>query len=392
MALIDSMRASFVFLLLLVGCPDKPHVHRHDHAVSAEPASSTPPPPPTPARASSAAVERPAPPAGNANVAAWHPAEVRLAIVEDKTLTVIDPRQPATRTIATTAGDDNVGPIKHVGWSSASDRIAAGSDEAINIFDSKTGKRIRTIEAPGHETLTLSHDGRWVATSDGTARVWNVDSGAALQLAGENEWNWSVSFFADNAHVGAANAMGLYVWQLRSGRRALLKDFDTGATSPVEVSHDGRFFAVSLGQHGLNVFRLSDRSTTSLMGVQSCDDHMKGLLFARDHKTFVMRTASGWWRSWSLPSLEEKSRFTPTPADAPSWLSDDGLTAAVWSERGIEIWDVAKNVRRLSLDSALDASWRHTVGLAFSGDGRYLAFDSGPVAVWNVEDGKALPL
>lgn len=101
--------------------------------------------------------------------------------------------------------------------------LATGGDDTnslIKIWDAKTGQPIERQFGPpaskdafetGHtQTVTsvqFSHDGRRLLTAslDGTARLWDVESGKQIQrLFGHNWWVWSASFRREQDAQGQA--------------------------------------------------------------------------------------------------------------------------------------------------------------------------------------------
>jgi len=105
--------------------------------------------------------------------------------------------------------------------------LCAGND--AELFDVKSGQLVHTFT--GHidrlQTLTLSHNSRWLATSganqDGTIRCWEVESGKNLWTVNcdhQEGGDWCLSFSADDRVLISGTHDGeIRYWDAMSGKR-----------------------------------------------------------------------------------------------------------------------------------------------------------------------------
>jgi len=341
------------------------------------------------ARASNSAPTPAEPPAADAaglgaDLAVWHPTEPRLAFAQGKSLTIIDLRRPGTRVTF----DPAAGPITDLIWASQAPVIATSSS-SIQVWSTTGGAPQQTIPAQASDTMVLSHDGRYLAINDGP-QVWKVADGAKLPPFEEPGTTglWGLAFASDNRHLAATNPGGVILWNLSSGKRVHERMFETGATSPLVVSPDGGFLAVSEQMHKLLAYRLSDATVTHLETVSDCVDHLSGLRFAKNGRTLRVQASSGWWRCWNVPTLSPRSSFKPDQDVVESWMSDDCATVIVKRQDDVvEVWDAFKSRKRATLDGGVGGSQVES-----SSGGRYAAVAGGLLAVWDLADGKRIEL
>ncbi|HEY5934309.1 MAG TPA: protein kinase [Kofleriaceae bacterium] len=98
-------------------------------------------------------------------------------------------------------------------------RLAVAGGTEAQIWDTLTAQRVAVLR--GHAGLVLSlafaHDGQRIATasSDGTARIWDVRSGQMLALIPARDALSTVAFAADGRRVAIGGTAGAEVWSTR---------------------------------------------------------------------------------------------------------------------------------------------------------------------------------
>ncbi len=285
-------------------------------------------------------------------------------------------------------GTLSAGPITDVTWASQASVIATASSN-IQVWSTNGGSPAQTIGAQATETMVLSHDGSHLAINQGP-QVWKVADGQKLPPFGDPEAMglWDLAFTQDNRHLAATHPGGVLVWDFQRGKQIHSRMFETGATSPLAVSPDGGFLAVSEQMHKLLAYRLSNATVTHLETVSDCADHLSGLRFAKNGRTFRVQASSGWWRCWNVPTLSPRSSFKPDPGAVQSWMSDDCATVIVQRQDDtMEVWDPYKSRKRVTLEGAIGQGQ-----VRFSRDGRYVAVAGGLLGVWDLTDGKRIDL
>lgn len=101
-------------------------------------------------------------------------------------------------------------------------RIAVASGETLEVWDLRSGKKVRDLE--GHRFrvrgLALLGDGRLVsASSDRSLYIWDVENGQVLQiLEGHTDDVVAVITLSDDRLVSASDDTTLRVWNARTGQ------------------------------------------------------------------------------------------------------------------------------------------------------------------------------
>ena len=101
------------------------------------------------------------------------------------------------------------------------------ADGNLFLIDPATGKKVRSLPAPGHQygitDMAFSPDGKVLATCgrDTTIKLWDVPGNKLLATLGKprggqfKDWLHAVSFSADGAWLAAADMAGaVQVWSL----------------------------------------------------------------------------------------------------------------------------------------------------------------------------------
>src|SRR5262249_41627838 len=154
---------------------------------------------------------------------------------------------------------------------------------------------------PGHTdrvtTVAFSPDGRWIATAawDGTARLWDAQTGKEMQRLNVPPTKWSPSphlsrimFSPDGefvvvAHQAAPLEGGVIVWKRRTGEK--VHEFPAGHGC-VDISPDGRLIACGGWSEGLGIISLYEWPTGKLVRhLSGHQTRIDWLTFSPDGKT-----------------------------------------------------------------------------------------------------------
>jgi RNA polymerase sigma factor (sigma-70 family) len=272
-------------------------------------------------------------------------------------------------------------------------------------------------------SVAYAPDGRWIATaaSDGTARLWDVKTGKEMRrLDAPRGWFPRIRFSPDNKFIVATVVApkveeAVTVWNRRTGKKVRQFPGFTFAFSP-----DGRLIACGgwdrdKGGWIRGIIRLYDFATGKML--RELRGHLTqvvSLAFSSDGKTLVsvgitlqgMRTGEPGegetrftrvWdvttgkenRTWDLATGKGNRTVLKERECIIRTVSPDGRTLGSSGGSGgdeIMLWEAATGGRRAKLTGHTGGVW----GIAFSPDGRTLASGGGDgtVRLWDLPSGK----
>ena len=260
---------------------------------------------------------------------------------------------------------------------------AGGRDNAITVFDTKTGRTVQTLRGPtdtllsgiGVLALAFSADGRQLVSFADAIRTWDLTSGQAVRetpldraAAGDvGTFGGALALSADGgqlAMLGSANKgtrRAVKLYELTTGRELrtvnLPDDFPAYGPAVLALAPDGRLLCAALdelagGQPKLKLYDLS----------------------ARGHGQTLAQLAR--------PAF--LFRFSP-----------DGRWLALAEGDSVRVWETATAAERppfkVDRPVVLANQPDFIAALAFNPDGKFLTVSAygGPMSVWEVESGRA---
>ncbi|MFN6233900.1 AAA-like domain-containing protein [Microcystis sp.] len=260
------------------------------------------------------------------------------------------------------------------------------SDGTARVWDAQTGSQLALLS--GVEAAAFSPDGQRLVTasSDGTARVWDAKTGSQLALHSGVE---AAAFSPDGQRIVTASADGTArVWDAKTGSQlALLSGVTVAAFSP-----DGqRIVASSLYSKTVRVWDAkTGRQLALLFGHE---DRVTAAAFSPDGQRIVTaswdKTARVWdAKTGSQLALLSVHEFTVTVAA----FSPDGQRIVTASaDKTARVWS-AQTGSQLAL---LSGHEDRVTAAAFSPDGQRIVASSlydKTARVWSAKTGSQLAL
>jgi WD40 repeat protein len=149
-------------------------------------------------------------------------------------------------------------PLCIAAFSPKEDFLLVVDDKGGHIYDSKSGKRIRTIESPKQQHYRggqFSPDGNLLATGNGITgeiTLWQVATGKAIQTLRGHIGACEVLIFApDGKRLYSGGVDGaIRVWDVKSGKELFSQNEHVGPVFACTFSPDGTFF-LSGGYDGI---------------------------------------------------------------------------------------------------------------------------------------------
>jgi WD40 repeat protein/serine/threonine protein kinase len=295
--------------------------------------------------------------------------------------------------------------------------VATGSNQRpdyVKLWDAQTGDLVKAYPGHGDAVLSLafSRDGKRLLTSsyDETARLWDLESGAAQVFQGHEWWVWSAAFSPDERRIVTACQDGsAMVWSVETRQPGPPFLGHVGPVYAAEFSPDGKQVATAgydrriliWEPDRLRPFEFGSRPDLSAVAAAeyvALEGHAAGvraLRYSADGKLLLSGGYDNTVRIWDVASrkplkiLRGHAGRVQACAFGPdhSWAlsgSHDHL-AKIWSLAGYE---EARVFQGRVLQGHRDA----ILGAAFSPDGRQIVSASRDrsARLWNSQTGKEI--
>ncbi len=253
-----------------------------------------------------------------------------------------------------------------------------------SIFLDKSLTDVGNINA-----IAVSPDGQTLASgSFGTIRVWNLKTGKLIRTINavhSKKWVRTLAIAPDNRTlVSGGDDNNVSVWNLKTGKAIFTMSGHKGGVNAVAISRDGQVLASASDDKTVCLWNLKTGSRMRTLGGHGAQ--VNALVFSRDGQTLVSASDDKTIRLWNFKvgRLKAILRGHAGPVKALA-ISNDGQTLASGSsDNTIRIWNIKESKYIRSLDG--HSSWVRT--LAISPDGKTLVSGGAKVIVWNLRRGK----
>ena len=266
---------------------------------------------------------------------------------------------------------------------------SAAADQTVKLWDSFTGKLLRTFE--GHtgsvNSLVFLSDGKQLVSgsSDNTLRTWDVATGTNQQTLTENGFQLrQVAVTADGKQlVTVSNDRSVKQWNLADGKQLSRIPFPTISKSVFGgLSHQGDLLAVASGNNTevINLWKLGEPRPKHRINT---GHPIAGLAFNPSSSLLASVHENNEIQIWSVQDGTELLTLQGhSQPIAQLIFSPVGNRMATASEdQTVKIWDTETGEEILTL-----RGHQHTVtSLSYSQDGQRLASadSQGIIHIWD---------
>jgi len=245
-------------------------------------------------------------------------------------------------------------------------------------------------------TLAFSPDERLLASgsADGSVRLWDVESGAALWSGEHTSTTSWLAFAPDGGLLASCGFDGsVRLWDPQLG--TLLQEVaHPGPVYRLAWSPDGHLLATGDGVGTLRLWEIGpSRSATCVESLVGHSRWMWGLAFAPDESLLASASWDGSVKLWELGEagrlrLRQRLLGHTQQVQALAWSPDGGTLASGSWDHTIRLWDAKQGLARAVLQGHRAA----VHGLAFTPDSRRLlsGSDDGTMRLWEVERGQCV--
>ncbi len=276
------------------------------------------------------------------------------------------------------------GYVNSVSFSPDGKTIAtASSDNTARLWNLQ-GQQIQ--EFKGHQgyvnSVSFSPDGKTIATasSDNTARLWNLQGQQIQEFKGHQGYVNSVSFSPDGKTIATASSDNTArLWNLQGQQIQEFKGHQ-GYVNSVSFSPDGKTIATASDDKTARLWNLQGQQIQEFKGHQR---YVNSVSFSPDGQTIATASSDGTARLWNLEG-EQIQEFKGHQHYVRSVsFSPDGKTIATASSDGTaRLWNL-QGQQIQEFKGHQGSVW----SVSFSPDGKTIATasDDKTARLWNLQ-------
>jgi WD40 repeat protein len=265
-----------------------------------------------------------------------------------------------------------------------------GADTAIKIWDSATGRVLRTLggHAGGVKAVAFSPDGQRLASggNDGRIKLWELATGNEVDvLTGQAN---ALAFSRDGRWLALGGAdFKVRLWNLAT-RESQQFDGHYRLVLALAFSPDGNYLASGGADSTINLWDLTkkgskkkDEKQIEPIPLAGHTGWVRSLAFSPDGKTLVSCGSDKTVRLWKIPKgkLDRTIRRQSAPLLTAAFIAGGAEAIVCGEDRTIERFDVATGALLQTIPgrASADANLNKYETAVFSADGRWLAANAG---------------
>jgi sugar lactone lactonase YvrE len=225
----------------------------------------------------------------------------------------------------------------------------ASSDNTARIWDVETGKQLTRMEYDGSiDAVTFSPDGKYLATasSDNTARIWDVEAGKQKVRMQHDDFVDVVTFSPDGKYLATASSDTARIWNVETGKQKARMQHDDFVDA-VTFSPDGKYLATASWD---DTARIWDVETGTQIARIQHDSFFNAITFSHEGK-YLATTSSDTARIWDVETGKQMASMEHDSVVYAVTFSHDGkYLATTSSDNTARIWVVETGKQMASME------------------------------------------
>ncbi len=313
-------------------------------------------------------------------------------------------------------GTDPYDMVKCLALSQDASRLVSGFGN-VRLWELESRKEIRSFPTGSVSSLSLSADGRLLATAgnheaDKIARLWDVATAKQIREFQHDAPVSTVVLSADGKRLVTGGA-AIHLWETDTGKEITLAR-DGDSSGPLSVSADGKWWATVPNNNGAKIVNLVEGQSVRLWDAQTGklvrsfrnpeDLSYRSVILSPDGKWLWSYGNNQFYvpisRKWDTTSGKEVQSAAIRGSSGVMTVSADGMSFVVGHTDGaLTLMDAATNKLVRSFSQPQPLMFEQ---MAISGDGnRLVTITEGPepkggvdprLRTWDLARGRPVPM
>ena len=259
--------------------------------------------------------------------------------------------------------------------------VTGGRDGTARLWEVETGRELHSFNGNSRPitSVALSRDGKYLAAGNGTVWVWETDT----KHEGRRFAGSSVSFSPDGKYVITTSGRIARLWEVESGNEVRMFEGHSDIVTSVAFSPEGK--QVATGSRD-NTARLWEVETgRELRRLEGHSAEVLTVALSSNGKYLVTGARDGTARLWEIETGRELRRFQNSGRNVVVALSGNGRFLVTGSTDGTaRLWesDSGRELRPFAMHS------HEVTSLALNDNGQLLVTggDEGRARLWRTKD------